>query len=309
MPKPEQNDPRDAAVAALKRAFQEIERADQQLPRANETSSKPEVDPARQPGQRMRLGFVRRISSRSGLALYGLIGLLLVSCLGASAIAFWLHDHRTNQVIAKPAPQVQLTSSSSVESPAPAPSRQPSIQASASAPELPAPAGSPSTDTVAAIGQAELVKSTAADRAALELEVEQLRISIEQLKTSQEHIVRAEVAEQLKTAQEQLVRENAAFVEQLKKSQEQMVRDNAALAERLKASEEQMIRDNAAAAEQLKASQEQVASLIAKTSDRKSRARTAAPRATAPPLRPIATPTGRPASASQVRAQGRSAQQ
>jgi septal ring factor EnvC (AmiA/AmiB activator) len=48
-------------------------------------------------------------------------------------------------------------------------------------------------------------------------------------------------------------------IEQLKTSQEQMVRDNTAIAAQLKAALAQKVRDNAAVAEQLKASQEQLA--------------------------------------------------
>jgi hypothetical protein len=48
-------------------------------------------------------------------------------------------------------------------------------------------------------------------------------------------------------------------IEQLKTSQEQMVRDNSVVAEQLKAALAQMVRDNAAVAGQLKASQEQLA--------------------------------------------------
>jgi septal ring factor EnvC (AmiA/AmiB activator) len=78
-------------------------------------------------------------------------------------------------------------------------------------------------------------------------------------------------------------------IEQLKTSQEQMVRDNANLAEQLKAAQAQMARDNENAAAQLKASQEQIARLIAKASEQNLR-----PRTSAPPPRPIATPTRKP---------------
>jgi hypothetical protein len=117
----------------------------------------------------------------------------------------------------------------------------------------------------------------ARDRAAVELEIEQLKAIIEQLKTSQE----------------QMVRDNAAVAEQLKASQEQMAR--------LIVWQEQMVRDNAAVAAQLKASQEQMARLIAKASEQNLR-----PKTSAPPPRPIATPTRKPLpklSSPQARAQ------
>jgi len=59
--------------------------------------------------------------------------------------------------------------------------------------------------------------------------------------------------------------------------------------EQLKASQEQMASDNAKAVEQLKASQEQMTRLIAKASEQNQR-----PKTSAPPPRPIATPTRKP---------------
>ena len=56
--------------------------------------------------------------------------------------------------------------------------------------------------------------------------------------------------------------------------------------EQLKTSHEQMARDNAKAAEQLKANQKQMASFIAKASEQNLHSKTSAP-----PSRPIATPT------------------
>jgi hypothetical protein len=59
--------------------------------------------------------------------------------------------------------------------------------------------------------------------------------------------------------------------------------------EQLKTKQEQMTRDNARAAEQFKASQEQMARDIAKASEQSLR-----PKTSAPPARPIATPTRKP---------------
>jgi hypothetical protein len=135
-------------------------------------------------------------------------------------------------------------------------------------------------------GQEQLLQSVAHGfLAAVEQEIEELKTSIEQLKTGQE----------------QMVRNNLAVAEQLKAAQEQMVRDNAAVAEQLKASQEQMVRDNAAIAGQLKATQEQMGRLIVKASEQQLR-----PKTSAPPPRPIATPTGKPVpklSSPQARAQ------
>jgi hypothetical protein len=104
-----------------------------------------------------------------------------------------------------------------------------------------------------------------------------------------------------RAAVEQEIEQLKTSIEQLKTSQEQTVRDNAAVAEQLKASQEQMVRDNAAVAGQLKASQEQMARLIAKASEQQLR-----PKTSAPPPRPIATPTRKPVpklSSPQARAQ------
>jgi hypothetical protein len=99
---------------------------------------------------------------------------------------------------------------------------------------------------------------------------------------------------------EQGIDELKTGIEQLKTSQEQMIRNNSAVAEQLKAAQEQMVRDNSAVAEQLKATQEEMARLIAKASEQQLH-----PKTSAPPPRPIATPTGKPVpklSSLQVRA-------
>jgi hypothetical protein len=290
MPNPEQTDPHDVAVTALKQAYQLIGRADKQLPRVNEQVSKSEQDAARHPSdQQKRVAVVPRRSSRGRLALQGLIGLLMAACIGAAALAFWSHGDATKQMIARGAPQLYLISSPAPESPVLAQSSPSDVQASAAKaappqPALPAPPaqtapeGAAPTAAAPSPGQAQLLQSMARDHAAVELEIEQLKAIIEQLKTSQE----------------QMVRDNAAVAEQLKASQEQMAR-------LIVVWQEQMVRDNAAVAEQLKASQEQMARLIAKASEQNLR-----PKTSAPPPRPIATPTRKPLpklSSPQARAQ------
>jgi hypothetical protein len=267
MPNPEQTDPRDVAVAALKQAYQQIGRADNQLPRVNEHVSKSEPDAARNPSdQQKRLAVAPRRSSRGRLALQGLIGLLMAACIGVAAIALRSHSDAAKQMTARWAPQLYLISSPAPESPVLAQSSPSAVQASAAKaappqPALPAPpaqtalAGATPTAAAPSPGQEQLLQSMARERAAVEQEIEQLKTSIEQLKTSQE----------------------------------QMIRNNAAVAEQLKAAQEQMVRDSAAVADQLKASQEQMARLIAKASEQKLR-----PKTSAPPPRLIATPTGKP---------------
>jgi hypothetical protein len=262
----EQTDPYDVAVAALKQAGQQIGPANK-LPRVNEHVSMSEPDAARHPSvQQKRLAVPPRRSSRGRLALQGLIGLLVAACIGAAAIALRSHGDAAEQLTERWAP-LYLTSSSTPESPVPAQSSPSTVQASASKATRPQPAlPTPQAQTALADSgptavapppeQEQLLQSIARGfLAAVEQEIEPLKTSIEQLKTSRE----------------QMVRDNAAFAEQLKASQEQMVRDNAVVAEQLKAGQEQMVR------------------LIANTSEQQLR-----PQTSAPPPRPIATPTGKP---------------
>ena len=256
MPNPKQTDPHDVALAALKQAYEQFE--DTQLPRVDEQASKLEQDAARHPSdQQKHLAVPGR---------RGLIGLLLAACIGAVVIAWQSNGDAAKQMIARWAPQLDLNSSPAPESPVPAQPSPPAVQTAAAKATPPQPAP-PAQTAPEPPGQAQLLQSTARDRAAAEQDIEQLRASIEQLKTSQE----------------------------------QMVRDNAALAGQLKASQEQMARDNAALADQLKASQEQMARLIAKASEQNLRPKTAAPRP-----QPIGTPTRKPVpkpSSPQARAQ------
>ena len=292
MPSPK-HDPHDDAVAALKQAYEQIGRADKQLPRGDEQVSKLEQNAARHPSdQQERLAVPRRRSSRGKLALQGLIGLLFAACIGAAAIAWQSYGDAANEMIARWAPQSDLTSSLAPKKLVPAQPSLPAVQASEPRVAHPQP-GPPAqtaleggaTTAVPSPGQVQLLQSMARDLAAMEQEIEQLKTSIEQLKASQE----------------QMVRDNAAVAEQLKASQAQMARDNAAVAEQLKSGQEQMARDNAAIAEQLKSSQEQMARLIAKASEQNQR-----PKTSTPPPRRIATPTLKPLpklSSPQARAQ------
>ncbi len=70
-----------------------------------------------------------------------------------------------------------------------------------------------------------------------------------------------ELAQRLQTMERDLANMEQQ-IEQLRTSQEQMVRDNTAVAEQLKAALAQTVRDNAAVAGQLKASQEQLATVV-----------------------------------------------
>ena len=256
MPNPEQADPHDVAVAALRQAREQIGRADKQLPRVDEQVSRLGQGAARQPpGQQKRLAVPGRRSSRGRLALLGLIGLLLAACISVAALAWQSpYGDAAKLMFARWAPQrVSISSLPSDKQ------------------ELPAQPGPPAVDVAAtaALPQpAPLAQTTPQDVAPT--------------------AAPPELAQWLQTMARDLANVEQG-IEQLKTSQEQIVRDNAQLAEQLKAAQAQMARDNANAAEQLKASQEQMARLIAKASEQNLR-----PKTSASPPRPIATPTRKP---------------
>src|SRR6266436_1762893 len=157
MPNPKQTDPHDVAVAALKEAYEQIERADKQLPRVDERVSKLEKDAARHPSdQQKRLAVPGRQSSRGRLAVQGLIGLLLAACIGAAAIAWQSHGDAAKQMIARWAPQLDLTSSPAPENPVPAQPSPPAVQTAAAKATRPQPAP-PAPPAPEPPGQAQLL--------------------------------------------------------------------------------------------------------------------------------------------------------
>jgi uncharacterized protein YgiM (DUF1202 family) len=257
MPNPEQTDPHDAAVAALKQAREQVGRSDRQLPRADEQVSRLEQGAARKPlGQQKRLAVPDRRSSHGRLALLGLIGLLLAACISVAALAWQSpYGDAAKLMFARWAPQRVSISSLPLEKQELPAQPSPSAVDVAATAALPQPAP-----------PAQTTPQDVAPAAPLS----------------------PELAQWLRTMARDLANVEQG-IEQLKTSQEQMVRDNAELAEQLKAAQAQMARDNANAAEQLKASQEQIAHLIAKASEQNLR-----PRTSAPPPRPIATPTRKP---------------
>lgn len=208
-PNPEQTNPYDVAVAALRQARQHIEGADRQLPRVNEQASKLAPNSARhRSALQNRLAVPPHRSSLGKLALKGLIGLLVAACIGTAAMVLLSHGDAAQQVTARWEPQPYLISSPKAAPPQPTLAAQTLLADSASTAAGPSP------------GQEQLLQSMARGfLAAVEQEIEQLKARIEQLKTSQE-----QMAEQLKASQEQMVRDNAAIAAQLKAIQEQMSR-------------------------------------------------------------------------------------
>src|SRR5258705_1723665 len=173
MPNPKQTDPHDVAVAALKQAYEQIERADRQ--RVDKQASKLEQDAARHPSdQQKRLAVPGRQSSRGRLALQGLIGLLLAACIGAAVIACQAHRDASKQMIARWAPQLDLTSSPAPENPVPAQPSPPAVQAAAAKATPPQPAP-PAQTAPEPPRLAQPLQSTARDLAAAEQDIEQLR--------------------------------------------------------------------------------------------------------------------------------------
>jgi hypothetical protein len=257
MPNPEQTDPHDVAIAALKQAREQIGHADRQLPRVD--VSKLEQGAARHPSDRQkRLAVPGHQSSRGRLALGGLfIGLLLAACIGVAVLAWQSrYGDAAKLTIARWAPQRVSTSSLPLE-------KQ----------ELPA---QPSPATVGVAANAALPQPAPVAQAAPQ-DVAPTAAPLA-----------PELAQWMQTVARDLTNVEQG-IEQLKTSQEQLVRDNAELAGQLKAAQAQMARDNENASQQLKASQEQMARLVAKASEQNLR-----PRTSAPPPRPIATATRKP---------------
>src|SRR5882762_2708778 len=159
IPNPKQTDRHDVAIAALKEAYEQIGRADEQMARVDEQASKVEQDAARHPSdQQKRLAVPGR---------RGLIGLLLAACIGAVAIAWQSNGDAAKQMIARWAPQLDLNSSPAPENPVPAQPSPPALQTAAAKATPPQPAP-PAQTAPEPPGQAQLLQSTARDRAAAE---------------------------------------------------------------------------------------------------------------------------------------------
>src|SRR5712671_6151944 len=137
---------------------------------------------------------------------------LLAVCIGAAVIAWQspFYGDAARQIIARWAPQLVPTSSLTLESPGlPAQPSPPTVQAAAAktAPPQPAPLAQTAPEDVAPTAAALSPESA-----------QQLQSMARDLATLGQEI------EQLKTSQEQMVRDNANAAEQLKASQEQMAR-------------------------------------------------------------------------------------
>lgn len=273
-PSPDQTDPRNVAIAALKEACKQIGPGDDQLVGLKEQVSKLEQDAAGDPfDQQKRAAVLLRRSSRGRLASLWLIGVAVVASLSVAAFAWQSYGDAAKQAIARWAPERVLL----VKQEPPAEPRPPRFEvttADAALPPPAAPAQTPPQDVPPKV--APMSPELAQSFQTIAREIANLEHGIAQLKTDQE----------------QMARDNAKAIEQLKASQEQAAHDNANGTVQLKASQEQMARDNAKLGEQLKASQEQIVRVLAKASEQNLR-----PKRSTPQPRPTATLTSKPATA------------
>ena len=262
-PKPKTAEPNDVVVALaderLAHAYGHIVRADEQLARVNEQLSKLEHDAPRHPS-----AVPGRRTSRVRPALRGLIGLLLAACilLAAAFVSQSSYGDAAKLMIGRWAPQLLAPTSSLTpeNSGPPAQPNSPAVQVAAATPVLPPP--TPPAQTAS--------QDVAPAAAPIPPELAQL------LQTMARDLANVQQGvEQLKANQEQAARENATATEQLKASQEEMTRLIAKASEQNKASENKV-------SEQNKASEQNRAS------------RQSLRLTSAPPLRPIATPTRKP---------------
>ena len=195
--------------------------------------------------------------SRGGPALRGLIGLLLAACIfGAAFVSHSSYGgDAAKLIIARWAPQLIPTPSGSPEKPGlPAQPSPPTVQRTAA--EAVLPQATPPVQTTP-----QDVRPTAAP-------------------------VASELTQLLQTMARDLANMQQG-IEQLKADQEKMASDNAKAVDELKAGQEKMASDNAKAVDELKVGQEQMTQLIAKVSEQN-------PKPSAPPPRPVASPTRRP---------------
>jgi gas vesicle protein len=256
-PNPKQADPHDAAIAALKKACEQVGGADAQ----------PEPDAAGDPwDQQKRAAVLLRRSSPGRLAAWCLIGLAVVAGLSIAAFAWQSYG---DAIIARWASERVSTSSLSQV-------------------KLEPPPKPPTVDVTTADGalpqRAPLAQTTPQDLPPIAPELAQWLQETTRYLTDVEQGIK-----ELKTSQEQMLRDNAELAERLKATQAQIVRDNAAVGEQLKTALTQIAHDNAAVAKQLKESQEQMARVIAKASEENVR-----PKISPPPRRPTVTPRRKP---------------
>ncbi|WP_156898893.1 hypothetical protein [Bradyrhizobium erythrophlei] len=213
MPNSEQIGSDDAAVAAVEPVGQQIRRADSRFRRVDEEVSKFEFDSGHNPPNLQRPVLRSRLGR---LTLQGLIGLLTAACIGAIGMILQSHGEGAKQLIARWEPQLSAPAATSPVSAQSSPSTAQAPAADATSPQTALPASLDQTrptdigPTAAgpSSGQEQLVPLLRGFLAVVEHDIEELKDSIEQLKSSQDQMARsnAAVAEQLKNSQEQMAR-------------------------------------------------------------------------------------------------------
>jgi septal ring factor EnvC (AmiA/AmiB activator) len=207
-------EPDDTLIARaderLAHAYEQIAQADEQLARVTEQLSKLERATSRP-------SVLGRGRSRGRLPLRGLIGLVLAACVFAAAFVAQSHGEAARLIIARWAPQLVSTSSSTPKT------------SELSAQPTPSGVHTSAAETVVshAAPSAQTAPPDAVPTSApMSPEVAQLLQTI----TRDLADVKQEI-EQLKTSQAQIASDNARTVEQLKASQEQMARAVAKVSE------------------------------------------------------------------------------
>jgi hypothetical protein len=261
---PREGEYRDAMLAELTQAFEQITRATREPARPHESAF---TRTARQLWEQPALAAIlERLSLPGVLRSWSLIGLLAVACIGAIVIAWPSSDVRA----------VKSTTPSGAD----AARTDPGVQQPLAQPQTTAPGAGP-TATPIAPELTQWGQTIARELATLEQ-------GIELLKTSQAQLARdnADLAGHLKETQDEIAQHDAELAEGRKAAQEEMVRENLNLTAQLKASQEQI----AAFGEQLKATQEHVDRLGApKQPPRPTKSTSPAS------LRPNASPAPKPA--------------
>jgi cytoskeletal protein RodZ len=274
---PQQNNSRDAALAAIAEAHRLMAQADDKLVQFDELEK---VNNETRDLSHERLAKLVKKSLSSRFAARIFVGLLALTCLGAAVVAWQpSQGHRetepssTSSVSIKKEGLLKQPATNSADLAAGMSAVAAETQAQGKLQPVP-------TTPVAAPMAPELAQQVQT----LVRELANVEQGIGQLETEHSQIVHenGELIERLKATQE-IARHNADLIEDLRASQAQITRDNVNLAGQLKASQELM----ANIAEQLKESREQVARPV--VSEQKQRARTLV---SSPPT--IANSTQRP---------------
>ena len=227
MPKSEHTDPRDVAVAALKQAFRETARADQQLPRVSDHVSKLEPDAGRQPSDQQKwLAVARRMSSRGKLVVCGLIA-LLAACVGTRRrLVVARRSGQTGEAAAAASPDfIAGPGKPGSRATEPVGRSDDRGRSGASRPTPPVVSNSAPIAAAPAPGQEQLLHPGRANVPLWSWTSSSSRLASSSLRQARNKWPgRTRQSQQFKAVQEQMVRQNAAVVEQLKASQEQMAR-------------------------------------------------------------------------------------